>query len=84
MSGIDVATAPNNGPTHIQPRMPDSTKPDESTMPSTVSVLLRVGAEVGMLDNCNPAPTDNALANPKSSSLAPDFVSMMLPGLRSR
>jgi hypothetical protein len=25
-----------------------------------------------------------ALANPKSSNFAPDFVSMMLPGFRSR
>ena len=47
-------------------------------VPSPVSGLLAVTA-VGDDDNIG-----DGLARPKSSSLAPDLVSMMFPGLRSR
>jgi hypothetical protein len=49
--------------------------------PSAVSGVVIVGEAVSVEGTAD-VPT--VLARPKSSSLAPDFVIMMLPGFRSR
>jgi hypothetical protein len=51
-------------------------------LPAPVMGELTVGAALAAM--APTVATGRALASPKSSSLAPLFVSMMLPGFRSR
>ncbi len=54
-------------------------------VPRIAPCAVRSGGVVGSVDNVAPGTVDAPIfASPKSSSFAPDFVSMMLPGLRSR
>ena len=53
-------------------------------VPFAVERLLAVGDRVSALDAGVAAERRSRFASPKSRSFAPDFVSMMLPGLRSR
>ena len=54
-------------------------------VPSTVPFSVRWAGVVGNIDSPAPPTTGpRLLASPKSSSLAPLLVSMMLPGFRSR
>ena len=46
--------------------------------------LAVMGAVVGNIDELSVMARPLAFANPKSSNFAPDFVSMMLPGFKSR
>jgi hypothetical protein len=53
-------------------------------LPSAVSGLSPVARALSSEAADTGTPGACSLANPKSSSFAPDFVSITLPGLRSR
>ena len=53
-------------------------------VPRIVPCAVRSGGAVGAIERFAPDGGPLAFASPKSSSFTPPFVSMMLPGFRSR
>ena len=84
---ISYSTAPNEKMSlRASASFPSTCSGDiYGTVPTTApSSVIGVARGVMSVNVASAASGSAAFANPKSSSLAPDFVSMMLPGLRSR